>query len=85
MLLEGIFEAVISIIGRAIGYIFVELLAHIILYTTGFVLIKALTLGKHPTEFVSLNSETNQQTHVILIGLFFWLIVIIYAMVFFSA
>ena len=84
MPIEGIAEAVFPAIGRMLGYIFVELFLHIFFYTTGYVVIKALTLGKHPKEYVSFNSESKQQTHVIFIGVFFWLIPIIYAMVLFS-
>jgi len=84
MLLEGVFEAAIPFIGRMLGYIFIEFFLHIFLYTSGYVVIKAVTLGKHPAEFIAIGSEAKQEVFVILIGLLFWLILIIYSLVLFS-
>ncbi|USH04748.1 hypothetical protein K6Q96_23855 [Grimontia kaedaensis] len=41
MALEALAEAVLPIIGRAVGYIFVDILLNVICYLTGYVVLGA--------------------------------------------
>lgn len=75
-MIEVVFEAVLPFIGRVLGYIFIELLLHIICYTTGFAITRLFTFGKKPREFISHSSSQKQESGLILIGLLFWCVVL---------
>ena len=75
-MIEAVFEAVLPFIGRVLGWIFVELLLHIICYSTGFVISRIFTFGKRPKSFISISSNEKQENGLILIGLLFWCVVL---------
>lgn len=76
-MIEVVFEAVIPFIGRILGYIFIELLLHIICYSTGFVITRLFTLGKKPKSFISPSSGEKQENGLIFIGIVFWCVVLV--------
>ncbi len=76
VVIEVVFEAVLPFIGRVLGYIFIELLLHIICYTTGFAITRLFTFGKRPELFISPSSSEKQDNGLILIGLLFWCVVL---------
>lgn len=72
MIVEVIFETVVPIIGRVIGFLFIEILTQTICYTTGFLITRLVTFGKFPKTFVSPKYVTRQQGWLIVIGILFW-------------
>jgi len=77
MVLEVVLEVIFPVIGRILGFIFLELLTHAVFYTVGFVFLKIITLGKYPDEFISPKSDLHQQTYVYLMGWVIFLALII--------
>jgi len=75
-MIEAVFEAVLPFIGRILGYIFIELLLHIICYSTGFAITRIFTFGKKPKSFISPGSNEKQDNGLILIGMLFWCVVL---------
>ena len=69
MVLETILEVVIPFIGRIIGFIFLEIFFHLVIYTIGYVVLKIITYGKYPEEEFSLESDLHRETYVYLMGL----------------
>jgi len=76
VLLEVVFPA----IGRLIGFFFVEVLIHMVCYTTGFVLCRILTLGRFPRQYTSWLSDDSQELLVNTVGFMFWFGVFVYYM-----
>ena len=85
MVIEGVLEVIFPFIARVLGYIFVEVLFHVICYSTGFILIRLFTLGKRPKKFISPKSGEEQDTSLMLIGLLFWCVAGVWGMVFLCA
>lgn len=73
MILESILEPIFAVITRLLGWIFIELIAHIIFYFTGYTAIKIVTLGKHPVKTRSEHLEQKRASNIILLGLVVWL------------
>jgi hypothetical protein len=48
MVVEVLFEAILSVVGRIIGYIFIELIFQVICYLTGYAFLKIVTVGMYP-------------------------------------
>ena len=68
----AIAEVVIPFIGRLVGWVFVEFLGHMVCYLTGYAVLKALTLGRHPKSYTSPWSEANKNFYVMLTGGVAW-------------
>jgi len=77
MILEGIFEVAFQLIVRLAAFIFVEIIAHILFYFTGHAIIKLVTLGKHPKFSRLENTDSKSASHIIFVGMLFWLTVIV--------
>lgn len=77
VLIEVIFPA----IGRLIGFFFVEVLIHMVCYSTGFILCRILTLGRFPRQYISWLSEDSQELLVNAVGFVFWLGVFVIFMI----
>ena len=72
--MDGLLEAALPAIGRAIVYICVELVAYIVFYYTGFALLKVVSLGRYPQKSRLYLIESKQATPIILSGLVFWVV-----------
>ena len=74
-LIEGFFFGV----GRALGYIFVEIFFEFLFYYIGYPIVKVVTLGKYPKKInaVYLKNETAQGFYVSVVGLITTIVVII--------
>ena len=71
-MLEAIFEAFL----RFVIYFFVELIGHVLVYSTGYAIIKIITLGKKPEIYISKNSEEKREYYAYVLGSIFWMITI---------
>jgi hypothetical protein len=69
VILEGLVEVVLPAIGRFIAYCVVELFFQFVCYSVGFVVLRAVTLGRYPEKYIPRTSDTNQEIYVIIIGL----------------
>ena len=78
---DVLLEAVFPAIGRLIGFFFVEVLIHMVCYTTGFVLCRTLTLGRFPRQYTSWHSDESQELLVNTVGFMFWFGVFVYFVV----
>ena len=68
MIIEVIAETLFPILGRILGYIFIEIIGHIFLYSIGYVFLKIVTFGKYPKKYISASSDEHQESYVILVG-----------------
>ncbi|NGN98843.1 hypothetical protein G5S52_14675 [Grimontia sp. S25] len=75
MALEALVEAVLPVIGRAVGYIFVDILLNVVCYLTGYVVLKVLTLGRYPKAFLETDRRGSSEHYVLIVGLLFWVLV----------
>lgn len=75
MILEGFIEVAFQFIARFVAYIFVEIIAHVCFYFTGYVLIKVVTLGKHPKLSRIENIDSKSAWHIMFVGMMFWVTV----------
>lgn len=76
-MLEELVEAVVPAIGRALVYICIEVIAHVVFYYTGFVLLRAVTFGKYPQKSRLDLIDTKLGNYIIFTGLVFWVLVFI--------
>jgi len=84
MIFEAIAEAVFPVLGRILGYIFLDLIGQIICYSIGFVTVKIFTLGRHPKTFFPPGSDSGQEIYVILVGIAVSILIFISGMVYFN-
>ena len=84
MIIEAFAESVLPMIGRVIGYIVIEIVFRIIFYTTGYVFLKIITVGKKPKKYISWYSAIDQETHVSIIGGSLWLVAFFLLIVYFK-
>ena len=72
-MLDDIFEGFLIGIGRAIGYILVELLFEIVFYYVGYPFVKIITLGSYPKprnrDNLLLETDTRQGQLTSVVGL----------------
>ena len=72
--MDGLLEAALPVIGRAIVYICIELIAYIVFYYTGFVFFKVASLGRYPKNSRLNLINSKRATPMILSGLVFWVV-----------
>ena len=77
MIFEIIVEVALPFIGRVIGYLAIEICGHIIFYFTGYGMLKIVTLGRLPKQFIDPKSTNKQDNYVILVGLVSWVVVVV--------
>ena len=80
MILEILLEVILPTIGRVLSFIFIEVLIHMVCYTTGFVLCRILSLGRFPRRYTSWLSDHSQELLVNMVGFMFWFGVFVYYM-----
>lgn len=72
MIFEGLIEVAVPLVGRILGYVIIDLLAHIIFYFTGYTVLKVVTFGRRPENFIRRNDGFEQDYRVIFFGFIFW-------------
>ena len=80
MIFDVLIDVILPTIGRVLGFIFVEVMIHMVCYTTGFVLCRTLTLGRFPRQYTSWLSDDSQELLVNMVGFMFWFGVFVYYM-----
>ena len=84
MIIEAFAEVIFPVIGRIIGYIAFEIIGRIFFYTTGYVFLKIITLGKKPKKYIPWYSAIDQETHVTITGAYLWLGLFVLLFVYFK-
>ena len=72
MVVEVIFEAILSVVVRIIGYIFIELIFQVICYLTGYAFLKIVTVGMYPKKIFLSGSDEKSDYGVCLVGFLVW-------------
>ena len=75
MISEGLFDLFFQFLYRTVIYIVVEVFAHSFFYFSGFAVIKLFTLTKYPQMQRKEAIEAKKVSHIIGVGVFFWLLV----------
>jgi hypothetical protein len=77
VVVEIIFEAILSVVGRVIGYILIELIFQVICYLTGYAFLKIVTVGTYPKKFFLPGSDEKSDYGVCLVGFLVWALCIV--------
>lgn len=85
MILEGIVEVVFPFIGRVLGYIIIDFLGQIVFYSSGYLTLKLVTLGKYPEPFVPPGDGSNQEAYCIITGITAFILVFVSGFLYFAA
>ena len=75
MIIEAMLETVFPIIGRALSFIFIQILINTVFYITGFIISTLVTFGKYPKKFMSIGDASLDKVEgwVVVVGGIFWL------------
>ena len=85
MILEAIVEVVFPFVGRVLGYVIIDFLGQIVFYSSGYLILKLVTLGKYPENFVPPGGGSNQETYCIVTGITALVLVFVSGFLYFAA
>ena len=67
------FEVIFEVFLRLLIYLFVEIIGHVLVYSTGYTIIKIVTFGKKPEKHIGKNGEDKRDYYAYALGSICWM------------